>query len=151
MTNEERAYIETDYSCAYCGIKGFENLSIDHIDGRQGPDWKKYDNLIVLCHNCHHRKTNAKGITLDEIKKLKKNLLIKTLTQYGVNAMKVSYRNDFGVASNPFFISHLLELGLFEQKGDEMWSYSEEGKTVITEALYTITDEGKRIYDKWLK
>lgn len=98
---EKKAYIETEYSCAYCGQKGSENLTVDHVEGRSGNYWMRYDNLIVLCYNCHHRKTSRKGITLEDIKELKKMLLVKTLTQFGVNALKFAYRNDFGVVANP--------------------------------------------------
>jgi len=79
--SKEKLYIETDYSCAYCGQKGLDNLSVDHIDGKNARKANSYDNLIVLCHNCHHRKTNGKGITLDQIKKLKnlQKILINTI------------------------------------------------------------------------
>jgi hypothetical protein len=146
--NEEKAFVETEYGCAYCGQKGRENLTIDHIDGRSGQHGKKYDNLIVLCHNCHHRKTTAKDITVEDIKKLKKMLLIKTLTQFGINALKLAYRNNYGVAANPLHMYHLVGLGLFKQK-DIISSLAEDGKEVATEALFTITEEGKRVYEKW--
>ena len=150
MTNEERAFIETDYACAYCGVKGFENLSIDHIEGRNGHYYKKYDNLIVLCHNCHHRKTTNKGIDLDKIKKLKKNLIIKTLTQYGVNALKFAVRNKQGVVANVILLSHLVELGFF-RKGEVAMSYGPlEGNNLGEDVLFLITEEGKRIFNKWL-
>ncbi|MBI1838857.1 MAG: HNH endonuclease [Candidatus Colwellbacteria bacterium] len=145
---KEILFIETDYSCAYCGQKGRENLSIDHIDGRHIQHSKKYDNLIVLCHNCHHRKTKAKDITLEDIKRLKKMLIIKTLTQFGVNALKLAHRNNFGIVINPLFMYHLVDLGLFEQK-DVISSLAEDGKEVTTEVLFIITPEGKRICEKW--
>ena len=148
--SKEKLYIETDYSCAYCGQKGLDNLSVDHIDGQNARKANSYDNLIVLCHNCHHRKTNGKGITLDQIKKLKKSLIYKTLTLYGVNAIKTCVRNNYGIAATPFLVNHLVELGLLKFT-EEISSYGSNGHEVSTEALYQLTDEGKRIYDKWLR
>lgn len=47
------AYFETDDSCAICGIRGYDNLTLHHIDGKKNVDGESnndYDNLIVLCH-----------------------------------------------------------------------------------------------------
>lgn len=74
MNNTERAYTETEYSCAYCGLKDVANLTIDHINGRKGSNAYKYDNLVVLCHSCHHRKTHGKGIAIQDVKKTKKSI-----------------------------------------------------------------------------
>lgn len=76
-------------------------------------------------------------------------LLNKTLTQFGVNALKFAYRNNYGVAANPFHMYHLVDLGLFKQKGDYIQGYEEDGKHVVVEAFFVITQEGKRVYKKW--
>jgi 5-methylcytosine-specific restriction endonuclease McrA len=70
MTIEEILFLETDDSCAYCGLHQKENLSIHHVDGDKTNN--EYENLIVLCHCCHHRVTNNKGISKEDIKKRKK-------------------------------------------------------------------------------
>jgi 5-methylcytosine-specific restriction endonuclease McrA len=93
-------YTETDDTCAICGTRGDEILSIHHIDGNRKNDC--YENTIVLCHNCHHKHHQGKGLTRDQIEERKKHLIQKTLTQYGVNALKIAKRNGFGVIAMPF-------------------------------------------------
>lgn len=154
MTNKERAYIETEYSCAYCGIKDKKSLTIDHIDGRKNDNSFSYDNLIVLCHNCHYQKTSKK-IRIEEIKKIKKVLLFKTLTVFGVNALKMANRNEYGITAMPFLLMHMVEMGMLKEEEVicEETEYSiENGKVInslVSEARFTITKEGKRIYGKW--
>jgi|SRR3989344_5473423 len=152
MTNQERAYLETEYSCAYCGIKDKKSLTVDHIDGRKIKNSFNYDNLIVLCRNCHYQKTNKK-IEIEEIKKIKKILLGKTLTVFGVNALKMAKRNKYGVTAIPFLLMHMIEMKML--KMEEILceeSVIEDGRktnSIVSEARYTITEEGKRIYKKW--
>jgi|SRR3989344_4434705 len=156
MTNQERAYIETEYSCAYCGIKDKKSLTIDHIDGRKNKNSLSYDNLIVLCHNCHYQKTNKK-IEIEEIKKIKKVLLYKTLTVFGINALKMASRNEYGVAATPFLLMHMVEMGMLKKEEticEEIELGTESGKLlnkIVSEARFIITEEGERIYKKWFK
>ena len=89
---EEMLFSETDSSCAYCGIKDYRVLAIYHIIQLETKD-ESYDNKIVLCHNCHHLYHEKKGPTIDDLKKIKKRLILKTLTQHGINALKEAYRN----------------------------------------------------------
>src|SRR3989344_524000 len=130
MTNQERAYLETEYSCAYCGIKDKKSLTVDHIDGRK-----------------------IKKIEIEEIKKIKKILLGKTLTVFGVNALKMAKRNKYGVTAIPFLLMHMIEMKML--KMEEILceeSVIEDGRktnSIVSEARYTITEEGKRIYKKW--
>ena len=146
MTEIERAYLETNYSCAYCGFRGKESLTIDHIEGRSIPHANEYDNLIVLCHNCHHRKTNPKGITVKDVKKIKRILTQNYLAIYGINVLKLCMRNKNGVVAMPFLVLHLLEMGLLKQHEEQM-GY---GNTSVT-LRYTITEKGKRVYNKFIK
>jgi len=57
---EEMILSETDGSCAYCGIKDYRVLTIQHIIQRKPKD-ESYDNKIILCHNCHHLYHQGKG------------------------------------------------------------------------------------------
>jgi len=106
MTIEEILYLETDYSCAWCGNCLKENLTIHHIDGDR--ENNRYDNKIIMCHNCHNRFHNSKGISIEDIKERKKILIVKILTQYGTSALKISCRNKFGVCAIPFLLYHLV-------------------------------------------
>lgn len=159
MTEIERAYLETNYSCANCGSRGNETLTIDHIEGRKIAHANEYDNLIVLCHNCHHQKTSQKGITLKDIKALKRTLAQNYLATYGVNVLKLCMRNKNGVVAMPFLVLHLIEMGLLKkqemQMGYDVTGDAFEQKNVysgiIVTARYIITDKGKRIYNKLIK
>lgn len=149
MNIEEILYLETNYSCAWCGncLKG--NLTIHHIDGDR--ENNKYDNKIVMCHNCHTGFHTKKGIPLEDIKGKKKILIMKTLTQYGVNALKESYRNEFGVCAIPFLLYHLVDMG-YMKKEEETQRYGGVGKgePYIEElARFVITGEGKKLCEKW--
>ena len=147
MTAKETLFREGENSCAYCGQRGIENLTIHHIDHDR--ENNEYDNLIILCHNCHHRYNENKGISKEDIFRLKCDLIVKTLTQYGINALKISYRNDFGVVAMPYILFHLLDLG-YMSKEEEISSYGDGEKYVEVQARFAITEKGKRLYEKWL-
>ena len=141
-------YLETDDTCALCGQRGKDNLTEHHIDGNSNNN--AYDNRIILCHNCHHRYENDKGITKDDIEERKRRLIKKTLTQYGVNAIKIAARNNMGVVSMSFLMHHLVGLGFMKQE-KQIMSYGKQGQKVDMDVLFSITDAGKRFYNKWLK
>jgi hypothetical protein len=140
---EEMLFSETDSSCAYCGIKDYRVLTIHHII-QQEPKDESYDNEIVLCHNCHHLYHQAKGPTLDDLKIIKKRLILKTLTQQGINALKEAYRKGSVVAS-PYLINHLIELQFLEFS-DFISTY---GPDQIIDAEYRLTEKGKLFTEKW--
>lgn len=143
MRIKEILYLETDNSCAYCGIKQNANLTIHHLDGNRSNN--AYDNQIVLCHNCHHRLNENKGISEGDIRERKKNLIRKTITQYGVNALKIAYRKEGKVIAIPFLLYHLVEMGYFTQKDSMMLS---DG--ILALSYFEITKKGKELYQKWL-
>ena len=144
MKTLELIFLETDDSCAYCGFKHRENLTKHHID--RNPNNNNYDNLIVLCHNCHHRLTNNKGIAQKDIFKRKKNLISKTLTQYGVNAIKLACRKNIIIPAIPFLVCHLIEMGYMKYIEPIMYDAD-----IDYLAKFELTPKGKILYDKWLK
>jgi hypothetical protein len=137
MKLEDRLFFETDDSCALCGFKGRESLSEHHID--QNRTNNDYDNLIILCHNCHHRFHQDKGITELQILDRKKHLIMKTLTQYGLNALKIANRNGFGVVAMPFLLFHLVDLGYMTKEENQMGYGDQEDAT----ACFSITKSGR--------
>jgi len=147
MKIKEILFNETDYSCALCGERQVKSLTEHHIDGKNN----EYDNRIILCHNCHHRVTNKKGITKIEVKARKKSLIKKTLTQYGVSALKLAYRNEFGVVATPLLLYHLVGMGYMKKK-EEIEGYGDNNKDYIeVEARYVVTPKGRKLHDKWLR
>lgn len=145
MKLHDRLYFETDDSCALCGLKGIENLSEHHID--QNRSNNEYDNLIVLCHNCHHRFHQNKGVTEKQILDRKKHLMMKTLTQYGLNALKIANRNGFGVVAMPFLLFHVVDLGYMTKEEAQMGYGDQKDAT----ARFAITNQGRDLLIKWFK
>ncbi|OHD10703.1 MAG: hypothetical protein A2Z96_05865 [Spirochaetes bacterium GWB1_48_6] len=143
MKLEDLLHFETDDSCAICGNRGINILTIHHIDGDHNNN--VYDNTILLCHNCHHKYHQNRGLSLDDIKKRKENLIRKTLTQYGINAMKIACRNDFGVVAMPFLLFHLLDYGYMSKEENQM-GYGEQNDAT---ARFAITCSGKELIEKW--
>jgi len=144
MKIEDRLFFETDDACALCGHREIQALTLHHIDGNS--ENNVYDNLIVLCHNCHSRYHQGKGISRDDVKKRKSHLIAKTVTQYGINALKIAERNNFGVIAMPFLLYHLVDLGYMEKKEKQMGYGDQEDAT----ARFSITEEGRRVLGKWL-
>ncbi len=76
--------------------------------------------------------------------------MAKTLTTYGLNALKLADRNDFGVVAMPFLLHHLVDLGLMTQKEEQM-GYSDNDKHITATARFEITEEGRRIFKCWFR
>lgn len=142
MTIEETLFLETDDSCAFCREPEKENLTIHHID--RNKDNNAYDNQIVICYNCHQRHHQKKTITLEDIKKKKKLLIVKTLTQYGVNALKIAYRKKGIIVATPFLMYHLVDMGYFKETGLQMWS-----DDVDMLARFELAQDGKKLLRRW--
>jgi len=140
-------FSETDDACALCGQKGLQNLTEHHIDGEKKNN--QYDNRIVLCRNCHCRFNEKKGITKNQIINVKRRLIIKTLTRFGINALKIAKRNNYGVAAIPFLLLHLVDLGFLKQK-ETISSYGDDKKGIVCdEALFEITEKGRKLVERW--
>ena len=147
---DDLLFIETDGACACCGTHDTRALTIHHID-QASPKDESYDNKIVLCHNCHQCHHDGKGPTEEELKEIKRRLIVKSLTQLGLNAMKQAYRKPYVVAM-PFLVIHLLERQYLEFK--EMLSgmredESNEDNWLVETAAYTLTSTGRALLKKW--
>ncbi|MFY9726291.1 MAG: hypothetical protein WB579_19640 [Bryobacteraceae bacterium] len=143
MDFHEQLFVETDDSCAICSLRGIGILTEHHIDG--DPSHTTYDNLIVLCHNCHHAHHNDKGLTTRQIKDRKRHLIEKTLTTYGLSAMKKAERNKFGVVAMPFLLHHLVGLGYMTEEEQTM-GYGEQDDATVR---FAITERGKSLLSEW--
>jgi hypothetical protein len=148
MRIEDVIFGEVENACAYCGQHGRENLTVHHIDGKKNNN--EYDNQIVLCHNCHHRLTSNKGISHADIVILKTVLIMKTLTQYGINAIKICYRRDSGILAHPYLVYHLVDLGYMDEKETQMF-YGSGKEEIKATVRFVITEKGKQLYENWLK
>lgn len=146
--NDDLLFVETDGACAYCGHKDARALTIHHII-EASPKIEDYDNKIVLCYNCHQCHHQGKGPTSDEIKQIKRRLIMKTLTPLGLNALKYAYRRS-AVSAAPFLVNHLVEYRyLTEKEVVSDWSEDASTPNVVISAVYAITTEGRALLDKW--
>ena len=145
MRLDDRLYAETDDTCATCGLRGLSVLTIHHIDGNR--ENNVYDNMIVLCHNCHHRHHQGKGLTKTQIIDRKRHLMLKTITQYGLNAMKIAERNGFGIVAMPFLLYHVVDLGYLSKEESQMGYGDQEDAT----ARFAITTKGREILSKFFQ
>lgn len=143
MDIHERVFVETDDSCAICGTRGVGILTEHHIDVNRSNN--TYDNLIVLCHNCHHAFHSGKGLTSEQVMDRKRHLIHKTLTTYGLNAMKIAARNNFGAVAMPFLLYHLVDIGYMTKEEEQMGYGEQEDAT----ARFTITERGRLLLSKW--
>lgn len=143
MKLEDRLNSETDDACAICGLRGPSILTVHHID--DDPKNNAYDNMIVLCYNCHSRHHQSKGLTEQHIRDRKRHLILKTVTQYGLNAMKIADRNGFGIVAMPFLLYHVVDLGYLSKEESQMGYGEQEDET----ARFAITAKGKEILRRW--
>lgn len=148
MRIDDRVFREVDDSCALCGHRGVEALTIHHIDGDRANN--TYENQIVLCHNCHQIYHDNKGITAEHIKRRKSHLIAKSLTPYGLSALKIAARNSYGVAATPFLLMHVVDLG-YLRKLHTLSTVGDQHGEVEVDARFIITDLGKLVLHDWLK
>jgi len=147
MKIDDRIFLETDSSCAYCGVKGSVYLTRHHIDGNKKNN--KYENLIVFCYNCHHEITKEGAESRQKIKKMKRLLIYKTLTTWGINAMKIAYRNKGEVVGEEFLLNHLVDMGYLKKIRWQLKGGSRDEADILS--VFEITPEGRLLYDNWLK
>jgi len=143
MDLHDRVFAETDDACAVCGVRGVGLLTEHHIDGDKGNN--TYDNLIVLCHNCHHSYHCDKGLSREQVIDRKRHLIQKTITTYGLSAMKIAARNNFGVVAMPFLLYHLVDMGLMSKEEDQMGYGAQSDAT----ARFAILEPGRALLGKW--
>ncbi|WP_156404472.1 HNH endonuclease [Curvibacter sp. PAE-UM] len=140
-------YIETEDSCANCGIRDVRALTIHHIE-QVKPKNEAYDNKIVLCHNCHQCHHDGTGPSDKQLRDIKRRLIVKTLTRLGLNALKRANRHSM-VAASPFTVDHLVEWGYLKHVEDLSSWGDESGEEFPLESIYKITDRGRELLQKW--
>lgn len=144
MNLDDQLHGETDECCALCGVGDTRSLTVHHIDGVA--ENNIYENTIVLCHNCHQRYHQEKGINREDIERRKRHLIQKTVTIYGINAMKIAARNEFGVVAMPFLLYHLVDLEYMTKEEAQMGYGAQADAT----ARFAITAKGREVLSKWL-
>jgi len=145
---DELLYLETDSGCAVCGLRDSRTLTVHHLDQTK-PKSEKYDNKILLCHNCHQCHHQGKGPTAKQLHDIKRRLIVKTLTRPGLNALKLAQRQR-AVVAMPFLVNHLVELGYLKYKETmSSWASDEDQESNDIDAVYDLSSEGKQLLKKW--
>jgi hypothetical protein len=141
---EDKLFTECDNSCAICGIRDQRALTVHHIEHAGKSVDNSYDNLIVLCHNCHTTYHQGKGLAKSDIQKVKRRLIAKTLTQFGLNALKEAKRKG-QVFGSPYILNHLVEMHYLKFHESLMGA----GADQIVTGEYLITPKGESLLSKW--
>jgi len=152
---KQLVYEEADFQCSYCGHRQGLNLTIHHISpGQKGRKDDSYENLIVLCHNCQQNLHNKKGITDKEIRRLKRHLVARYLTQAGINTLRLAYKDEAGVIAFPFLVQHLIDMKLLKLiQPVQLLKVGSVGPRALPEStasLYKITEEGNKLTERWI-
>jgi hypothetical protein len=126
-------------------LRGSGILTIHHIDHNRANSI--YDNLIVICHNCHQKhNNNPELLTNEEIERRKKHLIAKTLTTHGLNVLKIGHRRNTSVLALKAQVFHLIELGYLRESEMPLHKMG-DGSGSLTE--FEITESGKSLISKW--
>jgi hypothetical protein len=67
-----------------------------------------------------------------------------------VNALKIAYKNPFGVIATPFSVEHLVEEKILKHIETQMAYMNGKGETKAT-ALYRITKKGNDLIELWVR
>ena len=84
---KRRLHEEAGYRCAVPTCRGTSSLQMEHIDEWSEVKEHKFENMIVLCANCHGRVT-SKEIHKDAVRNYKRNLAI-TNGRYSLFEMRL--------------------------------------------------------------
>jgi hypothetical protein len=149
-STDDLLYSECDSGCAHCGLRDLRALTIHHLE-QSKPKNEDYDNKLVLCHNCHQCHHEGKGPSAEQLRDIKRRLIVKTLTIPGLNALKLANRRGQVVAM-PFLVTHLIEQQYLQYK-ESVVTWLRDGQKpedfADNTAVYTITERGKKMLEKW--
>lgn len=148
------ALIEAGYRCAIprCGQT---EITIDHIEDYAKVKAHRFDNLIVLCANCHQRKTQGK-IERAALRQIKSNLSLVS-GRYGDMERRVLQM--YAEAPNAewidlpgglqIFFHYLLRDGILVYSGMAPGATQIQGRN--TYDRYTLTGKGREFVDQWVQ
>ena len=146
MRIRDRLFLESDNECALCGIRGSHVLTIHHIDGNH--ENNAYENQVVVCNNCHIAHNQGNGFSTEDIRATKRILIMKTMTQVGINALKEAARREI-VYGAPYLLNHLVDLGYLQLKQPGDLRSPEGGPIIYEGAYYEATEKGRTVLEEW--
>jgi hypothetical protein len=105
---ERDLMIEAGYRCAVC--KGTDALEIDHIVEWVEVQKHEFENLIVLCPNCHARKQNTNAprhINRLSLQRIKSNLMMLN-ARYSDLERRIIETFQEGLAADPNIVPSVM-------------------------------------------
>ncbi|MGW5259669.1 HNH endonuclease signature motif containing protein [Microbispora sp. NPDC004025] len=164
---ERAVFMEAGHRCAIPTCKQTEGLQIEHIDDYAKVKKHEFDNLILLCANCHARKQNGTGprkLDRKALRQYKANLGLLN-SRYGdverrvlvYFAMHPEERHIELPPSSRVLVMFLLREGYLEEipwypplRNGHYW-----GESLIVETqtndVYALTDEGVAFVQRWVE
>lgn len=119
--------LEAGYRCSIC--KSTDALEIDHIDEYSEVKNHTFDNMIVLCPNCHSRKqdtNNPRHINKISLKKIKSDLMLINSRYSDLEKRIIAqFKNDVNknIQSSSIIIPEMLYILVSNLKLDEIISF----------------------------
>jgi HNH endonuclease len=164
---ERELFIEAGYRCAIPTCRAVSPLTIDHIEDWAKVQEHKFENMIVLCANCHGRKGNRRGqIDRTALRQFKANLALLN-SRYGeferrvIDYFKDSQSNIVLVPGGMEILVHylvsdgyLLRLGGFTPAFHESYTLTENDGSqseirIPSQIAYRLTRSGREFIGRW--
>jgi hypothetical protein len=164
---ERDLFVEAGYRCAIPTCRAVSPLQIEHIEDWAKVREHKFENMIVLCANCHGRKGDGRGqIDRKALRQFKANLALLN-SRYGeferrvLDYLKDSKSNIVLVPGGMEILVHylvsdgyLLRLGNFTPAFHEKYTLMENDGTqseisIPSQIAYRLTRSGREFIGRW--
>jgi hypothetical protein len=123
---ERDLMIESGYRCALCSV--VEPLEIEHIEEFSAVKEHTFENMIVLCANCHRRKKSSsdpRHINKISLKKIKQNLILLNGRYSDLEKRILDNFKEQILSGNvePLFVNSHLKILIIKLINDRVISY----------------------------
>ena len=148
---------EAGYRCAIPTCRTPSPLDMEHIEPWSKVKSHEFENMIILCPNCHARVTRGE-ISKEAIKTYKRNLAIISgrYSLYEIRLLELAYQQ--GAASRPGWGYPLQETDLLHVKGvldDGLFQLNRTGSVVkmagvdVSPVFIVLTENGRDFIRKY--
>lgn len=165
---ERELFIEAGYRCAIPTCRAVAPLQIDHIEDWAGVQEHRFENMIVLCANCHGLKgEKPRQVNRVALRQYKASL---GLLNHRYGELERRLLEDFGRKPSPnvrlipggmeLFLQALINDGYLykhpsglEQGGMFTGVEAEDGETIYVSHMeaYSLTAAGQEFVRDWLE
>lgn len=143
--------MEAGYRCAIptCRFPIAENAHI--VSWAESKD-HSYQNLIVLCPNCHTLYDSGK-IDRAAIVAYKKKLMFlnDVYSRFELDVLDYLKTHKRALIPGELLVKRLLEEGIVEHEENIMIQGFDDGEDILSMFSVVLTDKGKQLLDDWSK